>query len=111
MSNWKDEFVECLEGSTSEHSQLEKACAMKAEHMPKHLYRYQADVDYRRNSLANDKIWLSSPDKYNDPYDCEFMIQDASVEAEAHKRLEKNFTGKDPHQLAVGKSMASQRVK
>jgi hypothetical protein len=48
MSNWKDEFIECLEGSTSEHSQLEKACAMKAEHMPKHLYRYQADVEARK---------------------------------------------------------------
>jgi len=108
MSNWKEEFVKCLEGSTSGHSQLEKALAMKAEHMPKHIYRYQPDRDNRRNSLENNTIWLSSPEKYNDPYDCEFMISDASVEAEAHKRLEKNFTGANPDLLAIGKSKASQ---
>jgi len=110
MSNWKEEFVKCLEGSTSGHSQLEKALAIKAKHMPQHIYRYQPDRDDRRNSLGNDKIWLSSPDKYNDPYDCEFMLSDANVEAEAHKRLEKNFTGANPALLAIGKSKASQVV-
>jgi hypothetical protein len=74
MSNWKEEFVNCLEGSTVEHSQLEKALAIKAENMPTHIYRYQPDINNRRESLANDKVWLCSPDKYNDPYDCEFTI-------------------------------------
>jgi hypothetical protein len=106
MSNWKEEFVESLEGSPSGHSQLQKALVMKEKHMPKHIYRYQPDCDYRRESLANDKIWLSSPDKWNDPYDCEFMISDAAVESAAHKRLEKNFKG-NPHQLAIRKSQAS----
>lgn len=110
MSNWKEEFVKCLEGSTSGQSLLEKALAMKAENMPEHIYRYQSDVDFRRDSLANDKIWLGSPDKWNDPYDCEFVISNASIEAEAHKRLEKNFTGTNPGLLAIGKSLASQEV-
>jgi len=110
MSNWKEEFVKCLEGSTGEHSQLEKALAIKAEHMPKHIYRYQPDIDNRRESLASDKVWLCSPDKYNDPYDCEFTISDVSVEAEAHKRLEKSFTGTNPELLAIGRSKASQVV-
>ncbi len=79
MSNWKEEFVKCLEGSTSGQSLLEKALAMKAENMPEHIYRYQSDVDFRRDSLANDKIWLGSPDKWNDPYDCEFVISNASI--------------------------------
>jgi len=110
MSNWKDEFVKCLEGSTSANSQLEKALDMKAEHMPKHIYRYQSNSDDRRKSLATDKIWLSSPDKWNDPYDCEFFISDASVEAEAHKRLEKKFMGANPELLAIGKTKAAQIV-
>jgi|SRR5271170_1501932 len=110
MSDWKEEFVKCLEGLTSADSQLEKALDMKAEHMPKHIYRYQSDVDSRRKSLATDKIWLSSPDKWNDPYDCEFIISDAGVEAEAHQRLEKEFTGANPELLAIGKSKASQLV-
>src|SRR5271170_4258550 len=101
MSDWKEELVNCLEGSTSADSQLKKALDIKAEHMPKHIYRYQSDVDYRRKSLATDKIWLSSPDKWNDPYDCEFVISDSSVEAEAHQRLEKNFKGANPNLLAI----------
>jgi hypothetical protein len=111
MSMWKEQFVKCLEGSTNEHSHLEKALAIKEEHMPKHIYRYQADDDYRRNCLANDKIWLGSPDNWNDPYDCEFIISDASVEAEAHARLDKNFTGMNSDLVAIGKSKASQLVK
>ena len=110
MLNWKNEFVKCLEGSTGEQSLLEKAFAIKAEHMPKHIYRYQPDCDNRRQSLADDKVWLCSPDRYNDPYDCEFMISDARVEAEAHMRLEKNFTGTNLDLLAIGKSKASQVV-
>jgi hypothetical protein len=109
MSNWKAEFVKCLEGSTSVDSQLEKALDMKAGHMPKHIYRYQSNVDGRK-SLATDKIWLSSPDNWNDPYDCEFFISDAIVEAEAHKRLEKKFMGANPELLAIGKVKASQIV-
>jgi hypothetical protein len=99
-----------VEGSTNKHSLIEKAFAIKAEHMPKRIYTYQSDVHYRRNTLATDKIWLSSPDKWNDPYDCEFIISDASVEAEAHKRLEKQFTGANPELLAIGKAKASQVV-
>jgi hypothetical protein len=35
--------------------------------MPKYVYRYQPDSDNRRENLVNDKIWLCSPDQYNDP--------------------------------------------
>jgi hypothetical protein len=110
MSNWKEEFVTSLEGSTNEHSQMEKAFAIKAEHMPKHIYRYQPDCDNRRESLVNDKIWLSSPDKYNDPNDCEFKFLDASVETAAHKRLAAAFKGVNQQKLALGYSKASQLV-
>ena len=40
---------------------------IKAEHMAKYVHRYQPDSDNRRESLVNDKIWLCSPDQYNDP--------------------------------------------
>ena len=111
MSNWKEGFVKSLEGSTSKHSQLEEALATKVEHMPKRIYRYQPDSENRRESLANDKIWLCSPDEYNDPYDCEFRFSDTSVEAAAHKRIEKSYKGVNQQMLTLGYTGASHLVK
>ena len=110
MSNWQEVFVKCVEGSTHKHSQMKKAFAIKAEHMPKHIYRYQPDSENRRKSLANDKVWLCSPDQYNDPYDCEFRVSDASVETAAHKRLAASFKAANQQMLAVGCSKASELV-
>ena len=78
--------------------------------MPKHIYRYQPDSENRRKSLANDKVWLCSPDQYNDPYDCEFRVSDASVETAAHKRLAASFKAANQQMLAVGCSKASELV-
>jgi len=42
MSNWKDKSVNAWKDQRSRFSQMEKAFATKAEHMPKHIYRHQS---------------------------------------------------------------------
>jgi hypothetical protein len=51
MWNWKEEFVKCLEGSTSGHSQVEKALAMKAKHMQ------STSTDIRWIATIAAKVW------------------------------------------------------
>jgi hypothetical protein len=50
MSNWKDEFVECLEGPTVKDSQMEKAFAIWAICEPRGvevLEMHRADESFK----------------------------------------------------------------
>ena len=38
--------------------------------MPQKLYRYRTPNEYNLKALKENYIWLSSPDKFNDIYDC-----------------------------------------
>lgn len=108
--SWKEEFITCFENSTIGDSLFDKALAIKAENMPKLLYQYQPNRENRRQSLANSKIWLGSPEHFNDPYDCLFSFNDFLVQAAAHERLAKKFNGVDEQMLAAGLSKSSSLV-
>ena len=53
---------------------MERAMAFKQSHLPNRIYKYRADNSNALNNLTNDTVRMSSPDKYNDPYDCAFKI-------------------------------------
>ena len=45
---------------------------LKYVKMPQKLYKYYSfdDKGYHLDSFKNNKIWLSNPENFNDPYDC-----------------------------------------
>ena len=42
--------------------------------MPQKLYRYRTVNGYNLKALKENCLWLSSPDKFNDIYDCRLNI-------------------------------------
>jgi len=66
---WIQDFVGCLEDSTSVHSRVDEANAIKEQHLPARVYKYRYDNDYSRLNLRTGTVWMASPESYNDPYD------------------------------------------
>lgn len=44
------------------------------EPLPKFLYKYQPCTSHSLENLAAHRIWFSTPDMFNDPFDCNFDI-------------------------------------
>lgn len=55
-----------------------KAAELKYDNFPSYLYRYRSfdENDYSLTSLKEDKIYLSNPLEFNDPYDCALLCKD-----------------------------------
>lgn len=47
---------------------------MKAP-LPSKLYKYQSCNEYALNNLRNRSFWLSKPENFNDPFDCDINFQ------------------------------------
>lgn len=66
---------------------IERAFLVKHPHVPDRLYKYRQFNENHLDALAKDVLWLSSPDKLNDPYEAQvsfdvdrFMVEDQSEE-------------------------------
>lgn len=46
---------------------------------PKHLYKYYADSEQSVETVFNNKMWYSAPSCFNDPYDCDFSIDESAT--------------------------------
>ena len=88
---WIRDFIDCLEGSTRGRSRIDEALAIKQQHLPKRIYKYRRDCDHSRDNLKTDTVRLSSPDSYNDPYDCEFKLSDGPVITAFKRRFVDEF--------------------
>lgn len=77
---WKDDFVELLFSNDQTKINAIKSAKLKYENFPSYLYRYRPCDDYSIDSLKDDKIFLSDPRKFNDPYDCAFMLTNFNVD-------------------------------
>lgn len=88
---WIEDFVNCLEESTLEHSRIDEALAIKQKYLPKRIYKYRRDGDYSRYNLKTDTVWLCSPEAYNDPYDCTFTLSNDLVVAALKQSLVDDF--------------------
>jgi hypothetical protein len=74
QKTWIDGFLDSLKSAKVDEPWMERAIDFKQPHLPKRIYKYRADNKYSLNNLSNDTVWMSSPDNYNDPYDCAFKI-------------------------------------
>ena len=91
---WIQDFVDCIEGSTSDQPRFAEALSIKEQHLPKRIYKYRRDCCNSRRNLETDTVWLSSPDSYNDPYDCSFRLsQDDLLVALENRILDTLVTG------------------
>lgn len=88
---WIDDFVALIESSTVANPQIESAIALKDKHLPKRIYKYRCDCDKSRANLADDTVWICSPQAYNDPFDCLFTVTESRVVTAAKRQLLDDF--------------------
>ena len=69
---WIDEFYSygVLEKITKEQEELLEKNA------PSELFQYRSGNEYDLENIKNGVIWLSAVKKFNDPFDCDFCIQE-----------------------------------
>jgi hypothetical protein len=84
---WIQDFVDCIEGSTFDQPRFAGALSIKQQHLPKRIYKYRCDCSNSRGNLETDTVWLSSPDFYNDPYDCLFRFSQDELLVVLENRL------------------------
>src|SRR5258708_40233946 len=55
-------------------AEVRDAVKVRNELLPGRLYRYRGCTDYAFDNLKNSSLWLSSPDDFNDPFDCSLSV-------------------------------------
>lgn len=84
---WTKDFIACLEKSTIAQPCVEEALGIKQQHLPKRIYKYRQVCPYHISNLKTDTVWLSSPESFNDPYDCWLTLADNIVATLIERRL------------------------
>ena len=66
---------------------IENAFMVKHLHVPDHLYKYRQFTTNHLDALSKNVLWMSSPDRFNDPYEAavsfdtdRLLIEDQSVQ-------------------------------
>jgi len=70
MENWKSEMLSAIFRNDGQLVDLERGLQIKYENIPSKLYKYYSFSEYNKKNLLDKTIWLSFPEKFNDPYDC-----------------------------------------
>jgi len=92
MMMWKQEFLNLLNPFNSENINIDRAMAIKDRNLPKYVYRYRCFTDFSLSDLRNNTVWITSPSKYNDPYDSALTIfQKQLLPAFTKKNLDRIF--------------------
>lgn len=87
MELWQKQLVRSLFHYSTAHMDIERAFLIKHPHVPARLYKYRQFSENHLDALKRGVLWLSSPDKLNDPYEAQvsfdvdrFIVEDQSVE-------------------------------
>lgn len=69
---WKDDLIKILFSNYPDTLKIKDAIKLKFNNTPNFLYKYKSfeNKEHIRDLLENDKMWLSPPYSFNDPYDC-----------------------------------------
>jgi hypothetical protein len=81
-NTWVKGFIDCLGRSTFADPTLEDAIALKQKHLPSRIYKYRKIDAFSLENLRTNHVWMASPDAFNDPYDCSFMIAEEQAAAD-----------------------------
>src|ERR1039458_1919090 len=87
MDPWKRQFIRDLFPYSASRVQMERAFLAKHPHIPTSLYKYREFSSNHIDALKKNVLWMSSPDRFNDPYDTtihfdpnRFLVEDQSLE-------------------------------
>lgn len=65
---------------------------MAEEKEPKKLYKYRSwPCKYTKDILINNRLYLSSPKEFNDPFDCEFYLDMSGTEDELLSAIKRDI--------------------
>ena len=77
--SWKKEFTSLILNDSTEN----QAMTLKIGHFPRQLFRFGRfdEKGFWEAPLLKHQLWLSSPCYFNDPFDCEFVMDHTIIEA------------------------------
>lgn len=77
---WQDAFMQLYTSTNLEDGR--KAIELKRKYIPSKLYRYRdvskENLKYRKQEIATGELFLSHPEKLNDPFECWSVLHSAS---------------------------------
>ena len=87
---WKKRIIDYLFPADDSRMKVEPAVIKKYQHFPDRLFKfYRADPgSYGFENVRKDQIWLSLPEKMNDPFDSSLTF---STEAFGHEVVRKRI--------------------
>lgn len=101
-TNWIDEFCSYLFPLDRVSLKIEEAYGLKQAHLPAAVYKYRSFNQYSLKNLEESTVWLSSPLKFNDPFDC-------AVTADVESYVNRNFVYRIPDEV-IAKHQVPQSV-
>jgi hypothetical protein len=111
MERWKREFIKSKYPYQGGRVKTEKAMQIKDLHIPRFLYKYRSFTSSHLKALEAGVLWMSSPDRFNDPFDTNvyldpnrYVVNDITAE-EFSARL------KDLKGLSTGELWKSHPIK
>lgn len=81
--NWTKHWLQQVDKSAiarkkSIYEAMWELCDEKAEHMPKSVFKFYPFTPNSLKCLESNKIYLNTPENFNDPYDC-FICSDQEI--------------------------------
>jgi hypothetical protein len=97
MECWEKQFVRMLFPYSAERLRIGQAYTLKERHIPRKLYKYRSFNERHLQGLRDGVLWMSAPERFNDPYDSviyfdsrRFWTEDLSVEG-VHAKAESEY--------------------
>lgn len=77
--DWINTFQQLMFPVPRKDVRLERAHTLKYRNLPPKIYRYVKLSERNLDAIRSGDIWLSNPEKYNDPYDSVFTFDYLSL--------------------------------
>ena len=85
---WYSTLIQILNQHTASNPMARQNAGLKvAQNAPPTLFRHRSNCTRSRDELTDGRIWLVSPEKYNDPYDCTFSLSISEVKRGIEKAV------------------------
>jgi hypothetical protein len=69
MEHWQRQFIRYLFPYSASRMRIEQAFLVKHPHVPQFLYKYREFKTSHLEALERSVLYMSSPDRFNDPFD------------------------------------------